>query len=125
MHKYAATFISNYLLIQRSLVSDRHMEGRTEGWTDRWTDRRVGRNSDLDTAHSIPETHEFEFPVKTVFAIDYSLQARKWFKLDYGVHQKWMGGMKLGTLVYEKSGKSKSNNAPFVGTIRLHLAGIL
>ena len=53
------------------------------------------------------------------------LQARKWFKLDYGLHQKWMGGMKLGTLVYEKSGKSKSNNAPFVGTIRLHLAGIL
>ena len=54
-----------------------------------------------------------------------ALQARKWFKLDYGLHQKWMGGMKLGTLVYEKSGKSKSNNAPFVGTIRLHLAGIL
>ena len=55
----------------------------------------------------------------------FSLQARKLFKFDYGVHQKWMGGMKLGTLVYEKSGKSKSNNAPFVGTIRLHLAGIL
>ena len=36
-----------------------------------------------------------------------------------------MGGMKLGTLVYEKNGKSKSYNAPFVGTIRLHLAGIL
>ena len=54
-----------------------------------------------------------------------SLQARKWFKLDYGLHQKWMGGMKLGTLVYEKSGKSKSNNAPFVVTIRLLLAGII
>ena len=25
----------------------------------------------------------------------YPLQARKWFKLDYGLHQKWMGGMKL------------------------------
>ena len=44
--------------------------------------------------------------------------------MDY-TKSEWGGGMKLGTLVYEKSGKSKSNNAPFVGTIRLHLAGIL
>ena len=52
-----------------------------------------------------------------------ALQARKWFKLDYGVHQKWMGGMKLGTLVYEKSGKSKSSIGPLVGTIRLKVPG--
>ena len=55
----------------------------------------------------------------------FSLQARKWFKFDYGVHQKWMGGMKLGTLVYEKSGKSKSSIGPFVGTIRLKVPGTL
>ena len=54
-----------------------------------------------------------------------TLQARKWFKLDYGLHQKWMGGMKLGTLVYEKSGKSKSSIGPFVGTIRLKVPGTL
>ena len=30
-----------------------------------------------------------------------------------------MEGMKLGPIVYEKKGKSKSNNGPFVGTIRL------
>ena len=30
-----------------------------------------------------------------------------------------MGGMKLGPIVYEKKGKSKSYNGPFVGTIRL------
>ena len=29
--------------------------------------------------------------------------------------------MKLGTLVYEKNGKSKSYNGPFVRTIHLHL----
>ena len=28
-----------------------------------------------------------------------------------------MGVMKLGTIVYEKSGKSKSNNAPFFSKI--------
>ena len=53
-----------------------------------------------------------------------SLQARKWIKLGYGLHQKWMEGMELGTLVYEKNGKSKSFISLFVGTIHLHLEGI-
>ena len=34
-----------------------------------------------------------------------------------------MGGMKLGPIVYEKKGKSKSNNGPFVGTIQLKVPG--
>ena len=36
-----------------------------------------------------------------------------------------MGGMKLGPIVYEKKGKSKSNNGPFVGTIPLKVPGTL
>ena len=36
-----------------------------------------------------------------------------------------MGGMKLGPIVYEKKGKSKSNNGPFVGTIQLNVPGTL
>ena len=36
-----------------------------------------------------------------------------------------MGGMKLGPIVYEKKGKSKSNNGPFVGTIQLKVPGTL
>ena len=51
------------------------------------------------------------------------LQARIWFDFSWVRRQKWMGGMKLGPIVYEKKGKSKSNNGPFVGTIRLKVPG--
>ena len=33
------------------------------------------------------------------------------------------GGIKLEPIVYEKKGKSKSNNGLFVGTIRLKVPG--
>ena len=54
-----------------------------------------------------------------------SLQARIWFDFSWVRRQKWMGGMKLGPIVYEKKGKSKSNNGPFVGTIQLKVPGTL
>ena len=53
------------------------------------------------------------------------LQARIWFDFSWVRRQKWMGGMKLGPIVYEKKGKSKSNNGPFVGTIWLKVPGTL
>ena len=42
--------------------------------------------------------------------------------LECNAKNEW-GNMKLGPIVYEKKGKSKSNNGPFVGTIRLKVPG--
>ena len=53
-----------------------------------------------------------------------SLWARNWFEIDEELPQKWIGGMKLGPLVYENKWKSKSHTFPFNGTISLKLGSL-
>ena len=44
-----------------------------------------------------------------------SLRAKNWFEIDDELPQKWIEGMKLDPLVYEKSKNKNKTLSPFPG----------